>query len=270
MSEVKFIIEPDELESLRKQDDVLILDLSSAAQYIAGHIPEAHYLPYAHIVRTQAPVMGLLPEAAVFSRLLSNFGASANTYIIAYDDEGGGCAARLLWTLHVFGHARASMLNGGIISWIKEGHEISSLPPLNNPYHEYSLQLTRNETIDAAQIMQQLDAPETLLLDARSAAEYSGEKKFATKAGHIPGAAHYEWTEAIDKHNNMRVLPEAQIQARLAALDVSKEKNIICYCQSHHRSAYLWAVLKHMGYQHVSGYPGSWSDWGNRTDTPVA
>jgi len=270
MSEVKFIIEPDELEALRKQGDVLILDLSSAAQYVVGHVPEAHYLPYAHIVRAQPPVMGLLPEAAVFSRLLSNLGASANTYIIAYDDEGGGCAARLLWTLHVFGHTNASMLNGGIISWIKEGHEISSLPPVNNPYREYSLQTTSNETIDAAQIMQQLNAPDILLLDARSTAEFSGEKKFAAKAGHIPGAIHYEWTEAMDKHNNMRVLPEAQLQTRFAELGLNKNKDIICYCQSHHRSAYLWAVLKHLGYQHVRGYPGSWSDWGHRADTPVA
>ena len=230
MPEIKFIIEPDALEPLRKQDDVLILDLSSAAQYIAGHVPEAHYLPYAHIVRAQPPVMGLLPEAAVFSRLLSNLGANANTYIIAYDDEGGGCAARLLWTLHVFGHTRASMLNGGIISWIKEGHEISSLPPLNNPYQEYSLRPTSNETIDAGQIMQKLDAPDILLLDARSAAEYSGEKKFAARAGHIPGAIHYEWTEAMDKHNNMRVLPRTQLQTRLTELKLYKDKDIICYC----------------------------------------
>ncbi|VAW60001.1 Thiosulfate sulfurtransferase, rhodanese [hydrothermal vent metagenome] len=24
-----------------------------------------------------------------------------------------------------------------------------------------------------------------------------------------------------------------------------------------------------MGYEKVRGYPGSWSEWGNRTDTPV-
>ncbi len=270
MSEFAYFIEPDELELLRQQKDVLIVDLSSASQYIAGHVPEAHYLPYPLIVRAQNPVMGLLPEAEVFSRLLANLGATPDSYIIAYDDEGGGCAARFLWTLHVFGHRRASLLNGGIISWTNEHHETSSLPPLNNTGSDYRLRPGGDASIDADSILQKLDNNTTALLDARSPAEYSGQKKFAAKAGHIPGAINYEWSEAMDKNRNMRLLPDEQIQRRLDALGFSQDKEIICYCQSHHRSAYVWAVLKQLGYGNVKGYPGSWSDWGNRPDTPVA
>lgn len=270
MSELNYFIEPDELELLCAQKDVLIVDLSSAPQYIAGHIPQAHYLPYPLIVRTQTPVMGLLPDAEVFSRLLANLGANENSYIIAYDDEGGGCAARFLWTLHVFGHRRASILNGGIVSWINEQHEVTSLPPVSNAATDYSLRAGHEVSSDADSIIQKLDQPGTALLDARSAVEYSGEKKFAAKAGHIPGAIHYEWTEALDKNRNMRLLPEAQIQSQLDGLGFSRDQEIICYCQSHHRSALVWAVLKQLGYANVKGYPGSWSDWGNRDDTPVA
>jgi thiosulfate/3-mercaptopyruvate sulfurtransferase len=269
MSDHKFIIEPAELELLRKQDDVVIIDLCAAAQYITAHIPEAHYLPYPHIVRSEKPVMGLLPDEAVFSRLLSNLGINKNTHIIAYDDEGGGCASRLVWTLYVFGHTRASLLDGGIVSWLNEDHEVSALPPVNNRPSQYTLTNTGNETADAQYIRQKLGSASTALLDARSEAEYSGAKKFAAKGGHIPGAIHYEWTEAINRNNNMRLQPAVQILNQLNALGLSKDKEIICYCQSHHRSAYSWLMLRTLGYDNVKGYPGSWSDWGNRADTPV-
>jgi thiosulfate/3-mercaptopyruvate sulfurtransferase len=29
-------------------------------------------------------------------------------------------------------------------------------------------------------------------------------------------------------------------------------------------------MLKALGFPRVKGYPGSWSDWGNRADTPIA
>lgn len=138
------------------------------------------------------------------------------------------------------------------------------------PQRTISLRAGHEVSSDADSIIQKLDQPGTALLDARSAVEYSGEKKFAAKAGHIPGAIHYEWTEALDKNRNMRLLPEAQIQSQLDGLGFSRDQEIICYCQSHHRSALVWAVLKQLGYANVKGYPGSWSDWGNRDDTPVA
>jgi thiosulfate/3-mercaptopyruvate sulfurtransferase len=43
---------------------------------------------------------------------------------------------------------------------------------------------------------------------------------------------------------------------------------VVAYCQTHHRSAHTWFMLKWLGYA-ARGYEGSWSDWGNREDTPV-
>jgi thiosulfate/3-mercaptopyruvate sulfurtransferase len=32
----------------------------------------------------------------------------------------------------------------------------------------------------------------------------------------------------------------------------------------------MYVALRALGYPRVKGYPGSWSDWGNRGDTPIA
>jgi thiosulfate/3-mercaptopyruvate sulfurtransferase len=50
---------------------------------------------------------------------------------------------------------------------------------------------------------------------------------------------------------------------------VTPDKEVIVYCQTHHRSAHTYIVLKALGYPDVKGYPGSWSEWGNLPDTPI-
>ncbi len=57
--------------------------------------------------------------------------------MVAYDDEGGGWAARLLWTLELIGHTRYSYLNGGIHAWRDAGLEESTelTAPTPSDYH---------------------------------------------------------------------------------------------------------------------------------------
>lgn len=257
------IIDPNELESLLNQTDVVIVDLCKEKQYKQAHIPNAHFISYIDIVRIEKPVMGLLPEAEKFSQLISDLGINENTHVIAYDDEGGGCASRFIWTLHVFGHENTSLLNGGLHSWANEGHQLSNEVPEKPTNSGYALSNTGKYSADRNHIQQHLDDKNTILLDARSAAEFNGEKKFADKAGHIPGAIHFEWTDAMDRNNNMRLLPAGVLQQRLEQLEINHDQEIICYCQSHHRSAFTYVILRHLGYNNVKGYPGSWSDWGN-------
>ncbi|MFV2003967.1 MAG: sulfurtransferase [Gammaproteobacteria bacterium] len=269
MSQANYFIEPDELEALSDNKNIIIVDLCKAKQYAQAHIPGSHFVNYGDIVKIDKPVMGLLPDNESFSALLSSLGISKNSLIVAYDDEGGGCAARFVWTLNVFGHETAVVLNGGLHSWANEGHQLSNEKPEPPEPSAYSLKKTHHHTATRAFIQTHLDDDNIVLLDARTLAEYNGEKKFAEKAGRIPGAIHYEWTESMDKNHNLRRLPAEDIQQRLNALGITKDKEVVCYCQSHHRSAYSWLVLKSLGYENVLGYPGAWSDWGNHPDTPV-
>ena len=269
MTQPKYLIEPDELEAIRDNQNLIIIDLCKAKQYAQAHIPNAHFVNYTDIVAIDKPVMGLLPDNEKFSALLSSLGITEKSLIVAYDDEGGGCAARFVWTLHVFGHETAVILNGGLHSWANEGHELTNVIPEQPVASNYTVAKTHCHTASRAYIQTHLDDDNVVLLDARSLAEFNGEKKFAEKVGHIPGAIHYEWTESMDKNNNLRRLPAETIQSQLDDLGITKDKEIVCYCQSHHRSAYSWLVLKSLGYESVLGYPGSWSEWGNHPDTAV-
>lgn len=264
------LVEADVLQGHLGNPDMLIVDLTKAETYAKGHIPGAVFLDYPQLIRMAKPVSGLLPDEAQLSMALSNIGLTPKTHVVAYDDEGGGKAARLLWTLEAIGHHRYSLLNGGLHVWASEGHPLDQQAASPKP-SDYQAQLQPNcEAVVGRQfILEHLNDPAVLLLDARSAAEFSGEKAFAARGGHIPGAVNIEWTDFMDQSHNLRLKAIAELRNMLEDKGFLPDKTVVVYCHTHHRSAHTWFTLKYLGYEHVRGYEGSWSDWGNQSDTPV-
>lgn len=262
------LLEPVELEKQLDAEDLVVLDLSRASTYKDLHIPGAVSLDYAQIVSDQPPVAGLMPDTAVLEQHLGAAGIGPNTRVAAYDDEGGGKAGRLLWTLHALGCRNASLLDGGLYSWANERHRLDRKPVTPTP-QTFVAAPVPEVTADAEYILERLDDPTVALLDARTADEYTGARRFSARPGRIPGAVNLDWTEAMDRPRNLRMKPAEALRKTLADLGVTPDKEVIVYCQTHHRSSYLYVVLKALGFDRVRGYPGSWSDWGNRADLPA-
>jgi len=267
------VIEPEELNAILNNENLVIADLSPHKQYLQAHIPNAIFIDYGHIVGMNQPYTGLLPDPHQFEHILNSLGISEKTQLVAYDEEGGGKAARLIWTLHAMGHNKASLLNGGLIAWYREKFTLNNGIVTSKPNpgnQQYKVDFTQQPVVaDTEYIKSNLDNDKTGLLDARSINEYTGTAKYAQKTGHIPGAKHFEWSRAMDEAANYRLLSKEKLQPMLDELGLTQDKEIIVYCQSHHRSALSYLMLKYLGYEKVRGYPGSWSEWGNRADTPI-
>ncbi len=261
------IVEPEQLAEKLDDERLLLLHISKPEKYIQ-HIPGALFLEGPRMVRINKPIMGLVPDADTLSTLFSSLGMTADTHVVTYDDEGGGWASRFLWTLDVVGHRHYSLLNGGLIAWANEGHSLSSAA-VTPATGQYRVTRFTDAAIDTDYILSRLGSPDLGLLDSRTAQEFSGEKKFATRGGHIPGAVNLNWIDTMDPARNVRFKPEAELRDMLESRGLTPDKEIICYCQSHHRSSHAYIMLKMLGYATIRGYPGAWSEWGNRNDTPV-
>ncbi len=264
------ILEPAVLAEKLNLDNIRIVDLCKTDVYRQAHVPGAVHLEYNKILRQEKPALALLPTEQDLSEVLSSLGISPQTHVIAYDDEGGGKACRLLWTLSVIGHHHFSLLDGGLHAWVNEDHPVDNKPVTVAPAdYKVSFAMSASTLADKDYVLNHLDNDNISLLDSRSPQEFNGKTPRAEKGGHIPHAVNMDWTLAMDQKNNFRLKQKDELGPMLDKLGVTHDKEVIVYCHSHHRSAHTFIMLKSLGFQNVKAYPGSWSEWGNLPDTPT-
>lgn len=261
------IAEPAQLADVMGHADLLIIDVPlNAESYQQGHVPGAIYLDHRQLLKGEGDVPNLEPDEDALSTLFSELGLTPNTHVVAYDDEGGGWAGRLLWTLELLGHPHYSYLNGGITAWRDEQRPLDTSPHQPEP-SDYRAHIAHPELAMEREVLQAaLD--EVVVWDARSPAEYRGEKGQNQHLGHIPGAINLDWQQLKDAGNGMRLKQNAELLKLLAARGLTADRPVVTHCQSHHRSGLTWLAGRALGLD-IRAYPGSWKEWGNRDDTPI-
>jgi thiosulfate/3-mercaptopyruvate sulfurtransferase len=259
-------MEPEQLNA-ELGEPMLIIDLCRDANYDKGHIPGAVHVAPAELMDGGGPAPGKLPDKKRLDALATRLGLTPDLPVVVYDDEGGGWAGRMIWTLDVIGHDRWSYLNGGLVAWKGEGYPLETQPCYPEPVPQ-TVDIDRRYIAEVDDIVPRLEEPDFRVWDARSRAEYEGARSASRRAGHIPGAVHCEWTELMDPSRHYRIREDARDY--LADRGLTPDREIVTHCQSHHRSGFTYLVARLMDYPRIRGYHGSWSEWGNRDDTPVA
>ena len=273
MSLVKspLLIRPAELQTLITEaaETLLIIDAGDMARYVEAHIPGAIHLEYDRYVSSAGAAMGLFPDSGILSQTLSEIGLRSDQHVVIYDDAGGGKAARLFYTLDCLGHEKLSYLDGGWPAWQFDG--CPSAQGQNLPTASvYTARLQQPQRIyDASRLTEALQSEQPLVVDCRSPAEYSGDDVRAARGGHIPGAVNFDWTNAMQHKHERRLKPEATLRSLLEQRGITPDREVIVHCQTHHRSAHTYMLLRALGYPHVAAYPGSWSEWGNNPELPL-
>jgi thiosulfate/3-mercaptopyruvate sulfurtransferase len=104
------------------------------------------------------------------------------------------------------------------------------------------------------------------VLDVRTQDEYEGKDVRAARGGHIPGATHIFWEDALESGKELRPADEL----RDLYSSVPRDKPVAVHCQLGVRAAHTWLVLRHvLGYEDVRNYDGSWQEWGNDPDMAI-
>ncbi|MGB0468710.1 MAG: sulfurtransferase [Pontibacterium sp.] len=263
------VIEASELAQYLDNPNLLIIDLSDRDTYLQAHIPGALHLDSARLMRGTGPVPNKLPSAEQLSALFSELGLTADKHVVVYDHQKGPWAGRMIWTLNAVGHERCSFLNGQLKAWTDQGFEVETQENTATP-GEFKARINPALIADIPYLKAQGQDQQTVIWDARSAAEYSGEKVInAQKGGHIPGAKLYEWTDLLNSDEDSRLRPADELLSELAALGITTDKEVITHCQTHRRSGLTYLAAKYLGFDRVRCYDGSWFEWGNQPDTPI-
>ncbi|SCZ58351.1 sulfurtransferase [Thiohalomonas denitrificans] len=246
-------------------DQVVLIDAESPQDYARAHIPGAvnlHYLELEDADENAETGLPIFPQLAA-----SKFGAlgiANDSEVVVYDSGNGRAASAVWYTLRFIGHERVSLLDGGFRKWLEEGRALSqrvSAPEKvvykPQPKKEWAL------------LTSELDQGDRLIVDARSIAEYSGkEDGGARRGGHIPGAISLPWDRLSGELQTFA--DEAVMRTVLEEAGITPDREVVTYCNPGiGRSTFLYAALKHLGYDKVRVYPGSWNEWAADTARPI-
>lgn len=250
--------------------DVVLVDVrwyldgrSGHAAYQQGHIAGALWLDLdAHLADPPSPSRGRhpLPSPVRFASGMAAAGIGDETPVVAYDDNGGMTASRLVWSLRAVGHP-AALLDGGLAAW-REPLETGARSVAAAAFTPRPWPAARLAGIDEA-----AEAP--LLIDARAAERYRGDvEPVDPRAGHIPGAVNVPWQANLDSRGRFAAVGALR-QLFDAAGDASHTAPVV-YCGSGVSACHTLLALEAAGISGARLYPGSWSQWSSDPERPAA
>ncbi len=258
------LISTFELNSILNNPDVIIADTRSFKEYSEGHIPGSVNLDlfaFHWIDTTKQGIDNFNDQAR---KLLSFLGVTSEKKVIFYDSVSGMIAARGVWMLMYFSHQNVFILDGGISKWKKENLSIQI--KANNFKPSEFLGKINSEIITGFEyIRDNLDNLDNLkIIDARSTGEYEGSVVRAAQTGHIPNSINIDMNQNISDDGTFKTDEELS-----KIYNISKDSEIVTYCQGAYRAANSFLVLKKLGFKNVKVYLGSWGEWGNNTRLPI-
>lgn len=243
-------------------------DPNGYRHYLQEHLPGAVFVDLdTELAAPAVPERGRhpLPAAEDFQASARRWGINDGDVVVAYDDSGSMAAARVWWMLRNAGVGGACLLDGGLGAWRAAGLpvEAGSVVPEAGNVH---LTDGKMPVLDATAASRWPDAG--VLLDARAGERYRGEvEPVDPRAGHIPGALSAPTSENVD--GSGRFLPADALRRRFEALGVREGAQVAVYCGSGVTAAHEVAALELAGIP-AALYPGSFSEWSNNPDLPVA
>ena len=255
------LISQNELKKDLRNPSLILVDCRSYKEYSEGHIPGAVNLDLFYYHWSDTSREGIKSFERQMKNLFSFLGVTKRKTVVFYDEVSGMSAARGVWLLLYFSHSNVYMLDGGFKKWKKLRLPIETKTNGFKP-SKFSGKINKNIIAGYEYINKKIG--KVKLIDARTKGEYKGNIIRAARKGHIPTAINIDWTLNIQNDGTMKPVKELS-----KLYNLSKNDEIITYCQGGYRAANSFLALKRLGFKNVKVYVGSWGEWGNKSELPV-
>jgi len=243
------LVSTDWLKENISNPNLVVLDTRPKTMFLYGHLHNAQSLSVDKVIQFDEFGSNLVIEQEKIIELFNSLGIDATKNVVLIGDSMDPSAARIAWTLLYFGHDKTFLLDVNASDLQKYGFEltkqVSSISPtLFTPKINSEIRVESNFLKDNLNNFE--------ILDARSPQEFMG--------GHLPNSKLIPFTDGIGYDGKLFQDSES-LKIMFSNNQISKDKEIVCYCMHGHRASSLFLQLKIAGYDKVKLYDGSFVEW---------
>ncbi|PKQ44032.1 sulfurtransferase [Confluentibacter flavum] len=209
-----------------------------------------------------APFPTTFPSEEQFTKEAQKLGIHTDSAIVVYDDKGIYSSARVWWLFKAMGHDNVAVLDGGLPEWIKSGYKTEIKAKTTIKKGNFVAKYKSGLMTFFDEVKEASEKKSHLIIDARSEARFKclePEPRAGLRMGTIPNSMNLPYEDLL---NENKLIPEQAIESKFHKV-ANKEDKLIFSCGSGITACVLALGASISGYENISVYDGSWTEWGS-------
>ncbi|MCZ4694802.1 sulfurtransferase [Ancylomarina euxinus] len=251
------IISVKDYLKIQKDPNVVLISARKPVDYAKVHIAGAINIDHKSLYKTTPK--STLKSSAEIAKILGEKGISNTNTIVIYDNGSGKYSGRIYWILKYLGAKDVKLLDGHMKAWRMARKPVTK-NPANRAATTFAVNLNKAAIASIDQVKKASTNPASVIIDVRAADEFSGVKESKLPKGHIPSAINLEFKNVMNSKAELKSKDE--LQALFTAAGITKEKEVILYCESSVRAGIVYlALTSALNYPNVKVYDGALFEW---------
>ena len=236
---------------------------SGKLEFEQTHIPGSIFFDIDEFSDKNSEFPHTILPGDIFSEMISNLGISNQDHIVVYDSLGIFSSPRVWWMFQYFGHKEVSILDGGLVKWLKEKKEIET--GKGKKYPKTNFKVTENKSMLKIydDIKDNIVNNQFQVIDARSKGRFLGtepEPRANLKSGSIQNSINLPWNECIDPETKC-FLDKSLLEKKFKALKIKLDQPLVFSCGSGVSACVIGKAFNIVNNNEPIIYDGSWSEW---------
>lgn len=208
------------------------------------------------------PFPSAFPSAEQFQNNARALGINKNSAIVVYDDKGIYSSARVWWLFKAFGFNNVAVLNGGFPAWLNAEYQTEPMTLYKGDLGSFEAK-HQPEFMRFFEDVKKISKEKThKIIDARSENRFKSleaEPRAGLRSGTIPSSVNLPFKNLFKDGLLMQKDELIPIYNTLA----NQEEDIVFSCGSGITACVLALGAIISGYNNISVYDGSWTEWGS-------